>query len=129
MQDRLPQTGSDAVLQARTGQLSVLRELLPYVWPANRPDLRLRVVFALAALVVAKAITLTVPIAYKTVVDLLTGEASAGEIAGLSARGLAAIPATLIIAYGVGRVLMVLFAQFRDVWFTVVAQNAVRELA
>ena len=129
MQDRLPQTRSDAVLQARTGQLSVLRELLPYVWPANRPDLRLRVVFALAALVVAKAITLTVPIAYKAVVDLLTGEASAGEIAGLSALGLAAIPATLIIAYGVGRVLMVLFAQFRDVWFTVVAQNAVRELA
>jgi ATP-binding cassette, subfamily B, heavy metal transporter len=129
MQDRLPQTRSDAVLQARTGQLSVLRELVPYVWPANRLDLRLRVVFALAALVVAKAITLTVPIAYKAVVDLLTGEASAGEIAGLSALGLAAIPATLIIAYGVGRVLMVLFAQFRDVWFTVVAQNAVRELA
>jgi ATP-binding cassette subfamily B protein len=129
MQDRLPQTKSDAVLQARTGQLSVLRELLPYVWPADRPDLRLRVLFALAALVVAKAITLVVPIAYKTVVDLLTGEASAGEIAGLSALGLAAIPATLIIAYGVGRVLMVLFAQFRDVWFTVVAQNAVRELA
>jgi ABC-type transport system involved in Fe-S cluster assembly fused permease/ATPase subunit len=129
MQDRLPQTRSDAVLQARAGQLSVLRELLPYVWPANRPDLRLRVVFALAALVVAKAITLTVPIAYKAVVDLLTGEASAGEIAGLSALGLAAIPATLIVAYGVGRVLMVLFAQLRDVWFTVVAQNAVRELA
>jgi ATP-binding cassette subfamily B protein len=35
----------------------------------------------------------------------------------------------LIIAYGVGRVLMVLFAQFRDIWFTVVAQHAVRELA
>jgi ATP-binding cassette subfamily B protein len=129
MQDRLPQTRSDAVLRARTGQWSVLRELLPYVWPANRPDLRLRVVFALAALVVAKAVTLAVPIAYKAVVDLLTGEASAGEVAALSALGLAAVPAFLIIAYGVGRVLMVLFAQFRDVWFTVVAQNAVRELA
>ncbi len=77
MQDRLPQSRSDAVLQARTGHLSVLRELLPYVWPANRPDLRWRVVIALAALVVAKAITLAVPIAYKAVVDLLTGEASA----------------------------------------------------
>ena len=117
------------MLQARTGHLGVLRELLPYVWPANRPDLRLRVVFALAALVVAKIITLAVPIAYKTVIDLLTGEASPGEFAGLSALGLAAIPAVLIIAYGVGRVLMVLFAQFRDVWFTAVAQNAVRQLA
>ena len=129
MQDRLPQSRSDAVLQARTGDLSVLRELAPYVWPADRPDLRMRVVFALLALVVAKAITLAVPIAYKSIVDLLTGEASAGEIAGLSALGLAAGPAMLIIAYGVARVLMVLFAQFRDVWFTVVAQNAVRELA
>jgi ATP-binding cassette subfamily B protein len=43
--------------------------------------------------------------------------------------GLALLPAMLIIAYGLGRVLMVLFAQFRDVWFTVVAQHAVRELA
>ena len=129
MQDRLPQTRSDAVLRARTGDLGVLRELLPYVWPAGRPDLRMRVVFAMAALVLAKAVTLTVPIAYKAVVDLLTGEATGGEIAGLSALGLAAIPATLIVAYGVGRVLMVLFAQFRDVWFTAVAQNAVRELA
>ena len=43
--------------------------------------------------------------------------------------GFAAVPAMLIVAYGVGRVLMVLFAQFRDVWFTVVAQHAVRELA
>ena len=107
----------------------MLRELAPYVWPADRPDLRMRVVFALLALVVAKAITLVVPIAYKSIVDLLTGEASAGEIAGLSALGLAAGPAMLIIAYGVARVLMVLFAQFRDVWFTVVAQHAVRELA
>jgi ATP-binding cassette subfamily B protein len=129
MQDRLPQSRSDAVLQARTGHLSVLRELLPYVWPADRPDLRWRVVFALAALVVSKAITLVVPIAYKAIIDLLTGQASTGEVAGLSALGFAAVPAMLIVAYGVGRVLMVLFAQFRDVWFTVVAQNAVRQLA
>ena len=117
------------MLQARTGQLGVLRELLPYVWPAGRPDLKMRVVFALAALVLAKVITLGVPIAYKTVVDFLTGQASGEQIRDLSALGLAAVPAFLIVAYGVGRVLMVLFAQFRDVWFTVVAQNAVRELA
>jgi ATP-binding cassette subfamily B protein len=129
MQDRLPQTRSDAVLQARSGQLGVLRELLPYVWPAGRPDLRLRVVMALAALVLAKVITLAVPVAYKTAVDLLTGQASGEQIRDLSALGLAAVPAFLIFAYGVGRVLMVLFAQFRDVWFTVVAQNAVRALA
>jgi ATP-binding cassette, subfamily B, heavy metal transporter len=126
MQDRLPQTRSDVLMQARTGHVAVLRELAPYIWPADRPDLRRRVVFALIALVLAKAVTLTVPIAYKMVVDLLTGEASGKEV---TAIGLAASPVFLIIAYGVGRVLMVLFAQFRDVWFTNVAQNAVRQLA
>jgi ATP-binding cassette, subfamily B, heavy metal transporter len=128
MQD-LPQSRADAVLQARSGHFAVLRELLPYVWPADRLDLRWRVVFALLALVAAKAITLAVPIAYKQVVDWLTGHASGAGVANGSAIGLAALPAMLIIAYGVGRVLMVLFAQFRDIWFTVVAQHAVRELA
>ncbi len=118
------------MLQARTGQLAVLGELLPYVWPADRPDLRFRVVLALGALVVAKAITLLVPIAYKQIVDLLTGHASSGATAApISALGLAMVPAMLIVAYGVGRVLMVLFAQFRDILFTAVAQHAVRELA
>jgi len=128
MQD-LPQSRADAVLQARSGHFAVLRELLPYVWPADRPDLCWRVVFALLALVAAKAIKLAVPIAYKQIVDWLTGHASGAGVANGSAIGLAALPAMLIIAYGVGRVLMVLFAQFRDIWFTVVAQHAVRELA
>ena len=113
-------------MAARTGHLTVLRELAPYIWPAGRPDLRLRVVMALVALIIAKAITLMVPIAYKAVVDLLTDEATGKEI---TAVRLAASPVFLIVAYGVGRVMMVLFAQFRDVWFTVVAQHAVRELA
>ena len=113
-------------MAARTGHLTVLRELAPYIWPAGRPDLRMRVVMALVALIIAKAITLMVPIAYKAVVDLLTDEATGKQI---TAIGLAASPVFLIVAYGVGRVLMVLFAQFRDVWFTAVAQHAVRELA
>ena len=129
MQDRLPQSRSDAVLKARTGQLAVLRELVPYVWPAGRPDLRWRVVLALGALVIAKIVTLAAPIFYKNVIDWLTGATGASGSAGLTAIGLAAIPAMLIIAYGVARVLMVLFAQLRDVLFTSVSQNAVRQLA
>ncbi len=113
-------------MQARTGHVTVLRQLAPYIWPADRPDLRWRVVWALVALIIAKVITLAVPIAYKAIVDLLTGEASGKEI---TAVGLAASPVFLIIAYGVCRVMMVVFAQFRDVWFTSVAQHAVRELA
>jgi ABC-type transport system involved in Fe-S cluster assembly fused permease/ATPase subunit len=129
MQDRLPQSRSDAVLQARTGELAVLRELLPYIWPKGRRDLHVRVILAFVALVLAKVVTLAVPIAYKNAVDYLTGQSAGSASPETLAWGLALVPAMLIIAYGVGRILMVLFAQLRDVIFTVVSQNAVRQLA
>jgi ABC-type transport system involved in Fe-S cluster assembly fused permease/ATPase subunit len=129
MQDRLPQSRSDAVLQARTGELTVLRELLPYIWPKGRRDLHVRVIFAFVALVLAKVVTLAVPIAYKNAVDYLTGQSAGSATPETLAWGLALVPAMLIVAYGVGRILMVLFAQVRDAVFTVVSQNAVRQLA
>jgi ABC-type transport system involved in Fe-S cluster assembly fused permease/ATPase subunit len=129
MQDRLPQSRSDVVLQGRAGQWAVLRELVPYIWPKGRRDLHLRVVLAFAALVLAKVVTLAVPIAYKNAVDFLTGESASGPTGHPGFLGLALVPAMLIVAYGVGRILMVLFAQARDVIFTKVSQNAVRRLA
>ena len=107
--------------------MAVLRGLAPYVWPANRPDLRLRVVLAVIALIFAKVITVTTPLAYKAAVDWLTGDAS-GEDA-VSAGALAYLPIVLILAYGAGRVLMIGFNQLRDVLFTRVGQNAVRALS
>ncbi|BAQ17898.1 ABCB family ABC transporter ATP-binding protein/permease [Methyloceanibacter caenitepidi] len=130
MRDRLPQSTSDTLLSGRASQASVLQELLPYVWQQGRRDLQARVVLAFVALVLAKVVTLAVPIAYKNAVDYLTGaEQGAGAAAGTSVLGIAIVPVMLIVAYGVGRVLMVLFAQLRDVIFTVVTQNAVRQLA
>ena len=129
MRDRLPQSNSDVLLSARAGQASVLRELLPYVWQEGRPDLHRRVVLAFIALILAKVVTLAVPIAYKNAIDYLTGQSSAGAPADSTFLGLALVPIMLIVAYGVGRVLMVLFAQLRDMIFTVVTQNAVRQLA
>jgi len=129
MQDRLPQSRSDAVLQARTEELAVLRELLPYIWPKGRRDLHVRVALSFVALVLAKVVTLAVPIAYKNAVDFLTGQSAGSARPETLVWGLALVPAMLIVAYGVGRILMVLFAQLRDVVFTVVSQNAVRQLA
>jgi ATP-binding cassette subfamily B protein len=119
----------DDLYSARAGHIDVLAGLLPYVWPEGRSDLKLRVVLAFVALVVAKVVTVAVPIAYKAVVDWLTGDATGFQSLSLSPALLALVPIFLIVAYGVGRVLMIFFAQVRDVLFTKVAQNAVRELA
>lgn len=104
-------------------QLETLRQLLPWLWPKDRPDIRLRVVLAMASLVLAKLITVAVPYAYKHAVDALTA------IAENRAVAFAAAPVFLVIAYGVGRILMVAFAQMRDWLFAEVGQGAVRRIS
>ncbi len=119
----------DDVLAARAGHVDVLRELLPYVWPADRADLKLRVLLAFVALVAAKVVTVAVPLAYKAAVDWLTANAPRDAGESITAVEFAAVPIFMIVAYGVGRIMMMVFAQLRDVLFTKVGQNAVRELA
>jgi len=99
--------------------------LLPFVWPQGRPDLRLRVVLAFVVLTIAKLVTISVPIFYKAAVDWLTEHAPA---AGGPAGVLALTATGLIVAYGGGRVLMMILNQIRDLFFTKVGQHAVRQL-
>jgi ABC-type transport system involved in Fe-S cluster assembly fused permease/ATPase subunit len=84
-------------------------------------DLKVRVVIALLALVLAKVVTVLTPFAYKYAVDALTLKN------GVPA--LVVVPIFMILAYGVGRVMLVAFAQLRDAIFAKVGQRAVRELA
>lgn len=111
---------------ARPGHAEALRGLLPLVWPEDRPDLRLRVVLAFGVLLIAKLITVAVPIFYKDATDLLT--AAADKTATNPGHSVAVAVGMLIVAYGVGRVLMMGLTQVRDVIFTEVGQNAVRQL-
>jgi ABC-type transport system involved in Fe-S cluster assembly fused permease/ATPase subunit len=115
-------------LSNRIDQWTVMRGLLPYVWPEGRPDLRMRVVLAFFVLVVAKIVTIAVPIFFKEATDWLTANSPASGGSIDAARGLALGAAMLIVAYGAGRVLMMVLNQIRDVLFTKVGQNAVRQL-
>lgn len=112
-------------LSAETSHWTVFRSLLPFIWPAGRPDLRLEVAGALVVLVLAKLVTVAVPVAFKTVTDWLATDMTATEAA---AKGLVLGVSMLIVAYGVGRVLMMALNQVRDVLFTRVGQHAIREL-
>ncbi|MGE3871492.1 MAG: ABC transporter ATP-binding protein/permease [Parvibaculaceae bacterium] len=98
-----------------------LRDITPLLWPEGRPDLKIRVVLAIAALVLAKVVTVLTPFAYKYAVDALTLKNAV--------PALAVVPVFMILAYGVGRVMLVAFAQLRDAIFAKVGQRAVRELA
>ncbi|MCY4186660.1 MAG: ABC transporter ATP-binding protein/permease [Rhodobacteraceae bacterium] len=111
-------------LQARKSGMRILRRVTPFLWPKNNPGFRLRVVLALLALLTAELITVGVPFIYKGAVDSLTsGEAI--DIAEVVAIG----AITLTIAYGVARVMSVLFHELRDVIFARVGQRALRTIA
>jgi ABC-type transport system involved in Fe-S cluster assembly fused permease/ATPase subunit len=109
-------------------QIATLRAVLPYLWPVGRVDLKLRVVLALLCLVLAKVITVLTPFAFKYAVDALTGSQPAGGTQPAAVL-LIAGPIAMVVAYGFGRIMMVVFAQLRDALFAKVGQSAVRQLA
>ncbi|MBB5751194.1 ABCB family ABC transporter ATP-binding protein/permease [Prosthecomicrobium pneumaticum] len=116
--------------QARDGEggLATVRRLWPYIWPSDRPDLRLRVFLAIVVLALAKVVTVYVPYFYKWATDALVGPAAAGSA---EARGLAVavtVPVMLVVAYGMGRVLATAFNQIRDALFARVSEHAIRRL-
>ena len=118
-------TGKKTSVSADEGSVfATVRNLWPYMWPADRPDLRLRVVLAIAALLASKVATTLVPFAYKGVIDSLDGGTpDSALILGL------AVPIVLVIAYVLGNVIDAGFQQLRDVLFASVGQHAVRKLA
>ena len=105
--------------------LKTLRNLWPYMWPAERADLKSRVVWATVLLVLAKLTLVAGPYFFKWATDALAGNAT-------SAPPLPAIllaPVMLVIAYNVVRMVQVGFNQLRDALFAQVGQYAVRQLA
>jgi ABC-type transport system involved in Fe-S cluster assembly fused permease/ATPase subunit len=112
-------------VEGELGQLETYRRLLPYFWPKGRGDLKFRVAAAMVCLVLAKVVTVAFPFAYKAAVDALTVPDAVSPAATVAI----VVPLFMIIAYGVGRALMVGFTQLRDGLFAKVAQHAVRQLA
>lgn len=94
------------------------------MWPSDRADLKLRVVLAISALLVAKAFTTLVPFAYKGIIDSLS---ESGQDTALI-LGIA-VPIVFVIAYGVANIIDAGLQQLRDILFASVGQHAVRQLA
>jgi ATP-binding cassette subfamily B protein len=100
-------------------ELAALSSLAHYLWPPGQRALRIRVVLALACLVLAKVATVITPIFYKHAVDAFTGEASLAVT----------LPLAAILGYGLARVASLGFAELRDALFARVAQRAMRTIA
>ena len=90
-----------------------LRTLLPYLW-----EFRWRVVFALLCLFAAKGANVGIPLVLKEIVDTL---GAGGAVV--------ALPAALLIGYGLLRLSTTVFTELREFVFAKVTQRAVRRIA
>jgi len=97
-----------------------LMELMPYLWPPGRPDLRLRVVVSTILLILTPVVTVATPYFFGVAIDRLRGNAE--DIAIL-------IPIALIVSYGVAWVMAQAVAQLRDGIFAKVCYHALRVIA
>jgi ATP-binding cassette subfamily B protein len=97
-----------------------LRRFLPYLWPADAPGLRVRVVLSTALVLISIAITtLVMPLAFGEAINRMTAGAEAGV----------AIAVALVVAYAGARFGGVLFDNSRNAVFERVGQDATRRLA
>src|SRR3984957_19106601 len=109
--------------------LRTLAHLWPYIWPANRRDLKDRVILATVLLFVAKLATVAVPFTFKWATDALAGHGTAPLGPDNILAWALATPVMMTLAYGGMRILMAALTQLRDGIFAKVAMNAVRRLA
>ncbi|MBL8574548.1 MAG: ABC transporter ATP-binding protein/permease [Hyphomicrobiaceae bacterium] len=120
--ERRRSIGPEAAVTADKGKtLETIRNLWPHIWPQGRPDLKRAIGLALMSLIAGKVITVLVPFLYKWATDALAPLGR--DVQFLS------IPVMLVIAYGLGRIMMQGFNQLRDGLFAAVAMHAVRDLA
>lgn len=116
---------ADKTVSAESGStLRTLANLWPYMWPADRADLKVRVAWATLFLVLAKLILVLVPYFFKWATDALVGELQPADYI----PAVLVAPVMLVLAYNVVRIVQLGFNQLRDALFARVGQHAVRQL-
>ncbi len=104
----------------RRSDWMTLRRLAPYLW-----EYRWRVLAALAFMVGAKLANVSVPIVLKDLVDTMAPRTGAAG----TAVALLAVPAGLLVAYGLLRLSTSLFTELRELVFAKATQGAARRIA
>ena len=102
--------------------IKTFKLLLPYLWPKKRKDLRIRVSFAVVALVLAKIASVSTPLVLGSAVNSLSELSSGINLFML-------VPIALVVGYGVTRVIAFTFVEIRDALFSKVSQHSIRQIS
>ena len=105
-----------------TKYFKTFKLLIPYLWPDKRKDLKLRVSFAIIALILAKIASVSTPLVLGASVNSLTELSSGINLFML-------VPIALIVGYGATQIISFAFVQVRDGLFSKVSQHAIRQVS
>jgi ATP-binding cassette, subfamily B (MDR/TAP), member 7 len=109
--------------EQRKIDISIMKEMVQYLWPKGDFGTKLRVSSALGLLVSAKILNVEVPFYFKNIVDSM-------NIDFVAVGGTAwTVAGSMIIAYGATRIGAALFQELRNAVFASVAQKAIRNVA
>ncbi|AHK43868.1 putative ABC transporter ATP-binding protein [Ensifer adhaerens OV14] len=124
-QDVAPQNQTKTISADTSNPFRTIVNLWPYMWPSDRADLKLRVVWATIILVIAKVVLILVPYFFKWATDALNNKPDALGFLPQFLGG----AVMLVLAYNLARLLQAGLNQLRDALFASVGQHAVRQLA
>ncbi len=113
-----PHLAPNTSAKTTRGSFRTVLSLFPYLWPQGETGLRVKLVLACIAMVLAKIGTVYVPVVYGHMVDRLT-----------HAAGPLALPAALIGGYVAVRIAAAAFGELRDALFAGVQMRASRVVA
>ena len=105
-----------------TKYFKTFKLLIPYLWPDKRKDLKLRVSFAVVALVLAKIASVCTPLVLGASVNSLTEVSSGINLFML-------VPIALVVGYGVTKIIAFAFVEIRDALFSKVSQHSIRQVS
>lgn len=106
----------------KANAVSIVTELLKFVWPKDDWSTRGRVLFALGLLVGGKLLNVTVPWFFKQTIDMLGAMPIPGDLVTTGAGA-------MLLGYGAARLGSNLAQELRNATFASVSQRAVRRAA
>ncbi|XP_065057329.1 iron-sulfur clusters transporter ABCB7, mitochondrial-like [Rhopilema esculentum] len=117
---------TNSTMKNQLNALPIIKTMVGYVWPSDKPALKVRVVAALSLLLGAKLLNVQVPFLFKYAVDYLNNAPLVISDAETAAVSMATI---LLLGYGTARAGSSLFNELRNAVFAKVAQHSIRKMA
>ncbi len=108
--------------------MQMIRAMVAYIWPQDNPGVRRTVVMALALLVGAKLLNITVPFLFKHAVDSLNSINNKLNL-NTAQEAVATVTVAVLMGYGVARAGSSAFNELRNAIFSRVAQHSLRKIA